>query len=131
MAILDTSFIIDYLWDIPSAISAFEQLENRNEVLRTTSINVYELVKGAEMSKSYERDISEINTLLKKVEILDFSDENARTAAKIFSELSREGKMVDDFDVMVAAVCLHVKDKIVTNNERDYQKIKGLEVETY
>ena len=131
MAILDTGFMIDYLWNIQTAIDLFENFKKDGETLRTTSINVYELIKGAEMSKNRERDLSKVTALLEITEVVNFNDKMAKLAVRIFAELSKQGKMNDDFDVMIAAVCLYTRDKIVTKNIKHFERVNGLKIETY
>jgi len=44
------------------------------------------------------------------------------------ADLRKNGTPVDDFDLLIGATALTLGYRVVTNNERHYAKIPGLEV---
>jgi len=131
MAILDTNFIIEYLWNVPYAADMLDVLEQRGEILKTTSINVYELVKGAERSPNRDKDIERLYNFIRQLEVVHFNNETAKIGGKIFADLAKTGKMIDDFDVMIASIALELDETVVTKNIKHFERIKGLKIETY
>ena len=64
--------------------------------------------------------------------IFTLNKNSAFVAAKIGAELSSQGQIIEDLDIMVAGICLsNGCTKIVTKNIKHFSRIKGLKVETY
>jgi len=49
-----------------------------------------------------------------------FGEENAR--------LRKEGLNIDDFDLMIGSTCVYHGLKLLTNNRRHFERIKGIEI---
>jgi tRNA(fMet)-specific endonuclease VapC len=47
---------------------------------------------------------------------------------KIKADLEREGKLIDDFDIAIAAIAISHKCGVATSNFKHFQRIKGLEI---
>jgi predicted nucleic acid-binding protein len=43
-------------------------------------------------------------------------------------KLRRQGKMVGDFDLLIAATCLRHGLRLCTNNRRHFEMVEGLEI---
>ena len=73
----------------------------------------------------------------KHVDHVEFSAEDASRSdrdylCQIFGEenarLRKAGRIIEDFDLLIAATCLHHDLKLLTNNRRHFQRIEGLEI---
>lgn len=53
------------------------------------------------------------------------------TFADLKSRLEMEGKRLDDFDLLIASTALALNYRLVTNNERHFRRIPGLEIENW
>ena len=134
MICLDSTLMIDFLRNKEKAIDIIGNLREGNEEIITTIINVFELESGiwALKNANYQMQLERLNGLLSRIGILELSTNSVSQSAKIFGELSRSGKKIDDLDVLIAGICLANKcDKIITDNIDHFSRIKGLKVETY
>jgi len=52
-------------------------------------------------------------------------------AAQIYSELKAKGELIEDADILIAAICLSIKYVLATNNAKHFEKINGLVVENW
>ena len=132
MICLDSSFIIDILKKKPEAIETFHNIKLDFPV--TTLINVYELVSGIYRTKDkkYEEHIQVLEIFLEDVKVLTLDRTSIFKAAEICAELSEQGKIIEDLDILVAGICLsHGCTRIATKNIKHFSRIKGLKVETY
>lgn len=132
MICLDSSFIIDILKKKPEAIETFHKIKSDFPI--TTLINIYELVYGIYRikDKNYEQNIKVLEAFLEEVRIFTLNKNSAFEAAKIGAELSSQGQIIEDLDIMIAGICLsNGCTKIVTKNIKHFSRIKGLKVETY
>ena len=46
-------------------------------------------------------------------------------------QLKNQGKLIEDADILVAATAIYKELVVVTDNERHFRRIKGLEVENW
>lgn len=63
--------------------------------------------------------------------VLHMDYDTAERAGEIDGILAREGKMIGVVDCMIAGIALVKKEKVMTRNVKDFQRIRGLEIETY
>jgi len=51
--------------------------------------------------------------------------------ALIKAELKKQGKLIDDFDIFIAAIALSNEMILVTNNEKHFERIPNLTIENW
>ena len=98
---------------------------------KTTIINVFELYFGARLSAKQEENISNINTLLKSIKIIDFDRYAAAKAADIHAKLKNAGKYIDILDVLVAGIVIVNNEELVTRNLDHFRRIPGLKCSSW
>lgn len=129
--ILDTSFIIDILRKRENALKRLGTLIEKNESLKITTLTIFELFSGLVNSTKYEKEKGEIEKILKSQIIISLGEESAKKAGEIDGQLSSEGNTLEPIDIMIGAIALLNKEKVLTRNISDFSRIKGLEIETY
>lgn len=78
-----------------------------------------------------ERNRSALEMFLAPLEIMPF-DENAVWAyAELRVELERRGESIGSLDTMIAAHALSLSAVLVTNNTREFARVKGLQLENW
>ncbi|MDD5614622.1 MAG: type II toxin-antitoxin system VapC family toxin [Candidatus Methanoperedens sp.] len=122
MTVLDSNFIIDILRDKGVSEITVDMIDDP----KTTIINVFELYFGARLSVKQEENISNINTLLKSIKIIDFDRYAAAKAADIHAKLKNAGKYIDILDVLVAGIVIVNNEELVTRNLDHFRRIPGL-----
>lgn len=131
MVVLDSTFIIHFLKNKTNAV---EKAKALSEPVYTTRLNVFEILKGvylAEQSQA-EKELTNFNSFLQGIGVLELDVKSANEAAKIFAELNKQGRTVQDTDVLIAAIALTNRENIiVTQNVKDFSKIPGIKVESY
>ncbi|MCH7224963.1 PIN domain-containing protein [Haloferula sp. A504] len=65
------------------------------------------------------------------IDVLPFDDECAKVAGGINAALLNDGTPVGITDVWIAATGLRHGWTVVTSNRRDFERIKGLELENW
>jgi predicted nucleic acid-binding protein len=71
------------------------------------------------------------NSISNSLVVLDFDLESAKIYAKIKFELKIKGIIVEDFDLMIAAIALSNKLTLVTANTKHFKDIDDLKVEDW
>ncbi|MBI4406717.1 type II toxin-antitoxin system VapC family toxin [Candidatus Micrarchaeota archaeon] len=131
MVVLDSTFIIHFFKNKRSAI---EKAKAFPEPVCTTRLNVFEILKGIYSAEEPQtgKELTTFNSFLQSIRILELDVKSANEAAKICAALNKQGKTMQDSDVLIAAIALaNDESTIVTQNVRDFAKIPGIKVEGY
>jgi tRNA(fMet)-specific endonuclease VapC len=65
------------------------------------------------------------------VEVLDFPGEAALDYGRIRADLKSRGAMIGANDLLIAAHARYLGLTLVTNNTREFGRVKGLKVENW
>jgi len=96
-----------------------------------SSITVSELQYGVCKSKQIKKNIKRLEEFLGPFEIISY-DENASTYyGEIRSLLEKQGNVIGPLDMLIAAHALSENLTLITNNEKEFKRIKSLKVENW
>lgn len=90
-----------------------------------------ELLFGVELSPRRQLDDLALKAFLVFIEVLDFPDEASFHYAKIRADLKARGAMVGANDLFIAAHARSLGLTLVTNNTREFGRIRNLAVENW
>ncbi|MCI0184662.1 type II toxin-antitoxin system tRNA(fMet)-specific endonuclease VapC [Sulfoacidibacillus ferrooxidans] len=113
-----------------------DELLERMRVFRTGEIvvsvvTVAELQYGVSKSENKERNQAALESFLLPLEIANFSFEETVVYGNVRAELERRGQTIGPLDTMIAAHALSLDVPLVTNNTREFERVKGLRVEDW
>ncbi len=128
MVCFDTDILIDFLRNDKYAIEKISELKEKNIKLATTTINTFELFKGAFRSKQKEA-LDSLMGLLSNLSVFDFDFQSSKKAAQILEELRINGEAIDNADLMIASIALANNEKLLTRNIQHFKKIPELKIE--
>ncbi len=131
MVCLDTSFVIDILRGNKEVDSILDKFDNSEEDIYVTTPTIMEIVKGAYLKTNIHEEIIKIKEFLMSIIIFDFNEQSAFKAGEIEANLRKKGEMIDLEDIMIAAIAIHNKERLITRNKKHFERIKGLEIESY
>jgi len=128
--LLDTDICI-YLRsnDRPAITKRFAALD-RDEAA-VSVITFGELAYGAARSNDPARAAQGIAWLMRVVEVLPLPTHAARVYGEIRAGLSVPGRLIGPNDLWIAAHALAEGLVLVTNNEREFRRIRGLKIENW
>ena len=131
MFLLDTNTISYFFRKNPQVTQKISTIKDPNTLL-SCSIVASELLFGALQNLSKKDSLIQFyNIFFQKVEIVDYDLKAAQVFAKIKTELSLKGQLIEDFDLMIATICLTNKLTLVTNNIKYFSKIQNLKLEDW
>ncbi|WP_258111590.1 type II toxin-antitoxin system VapC family toxin [Alicyclobacillus sp. SP_1] len=112
------------------------ELFKRMRVFRTGEIvvsvvTVAELQYGVSKSEHKERNQAALEAFLLPLEIANFSLDETVVYGNVRAELERRGQTIGPLDTMIAAHALSLDVPLVTNNTREFERVKGLRVEDW
>lgn len=126
--LIDTNICIYFLKGMFELVEKFDEIGIDN--LYISEITVAELKFGAAKSVHpiknkivIEELISKFNQIpiYKSLDI--FAEEKAR--------LQKKGNIVDDFDLLIGATAVANNMILVTNNEKHFKRLKGIQLENW
>jgi|TARA_B110000116_G_scaffold225344_1_gene205278 tRNA(fMet)-specific endonuclease VapC len=126
---LDTNIIIYVIKRRP--ISVLEVFNRHAGQMCMSSITLAELLHGAEKSERVEHNLKVIADLTSRLEVLDYDSQAAAHYGDIRADLERKGQTIGVNDLHIAG---HGRAKgmiLVTNNEREFNRVAGLRVENW
>jgi len=90
-----------------------------------------ELYFGAYNSKKAEDNLKRINFFKMNLSILSDSEESALRFGKIKADLRSKGKIIEDFDILIASVAIVNSCILITNNTDHFKRIDDLLIENW
>ena len=127
---LDTNICIYIIKNKPQSVKKrFETFDVG--MLCISSITVSELMHGAYKSQHVTKNLRALESFLMPFEILSYDAEAATSYGKIRADLERQGRIIGGMDLLIAAHALSLDMTIVTNNTKEFERIKGLRVENW
>jgi tRNA(fMet)-specific endonuclease VapC len=90
-----------------------------------------ELLFGVEMSPRREQDEAALSAFLHYVEVLDFPDQASPHYARIRADLKKLGTMIGANDLLIAAHARSLGLTLVTNNTREFGRVRDLRIENW
>jgi tRNA(fMet)-specific endonuclease VapC len=126
--IIDTDLLIDLLRNQQETVAFLARLEEKNYILATTAVNVFELHHGAHKSQESEKNLQAINVLVSRLSILPLTSKAAQKAGHIYALLERKGEPIGLRDTFIAAIALARECSIATRNQAHFNRISGLKI---
>ena len=100
-------------------------------VLAMSVITVAEMLQGLHRARTdQQRSTREkfISEMLDRVELFQVDLSVARELARIWADLSDRGGMIGPYDLIIAATAIVHQAPLATLNDREFRKVKGLDV---
>lgn len=128
--LLDTNICIYIIKKKPEQVFArLKTLEPGSVAI--SSITLAELQYGIAKSSNPDKNQAALDMFLTPIEILDFDSAATLEYGNIRAGLEKKGTPIGALDLLIAD---HAKSKdlvLVTNNEREFDRIPGLKVENW
>ena len=127
--LVDTDICIYVINERPrKVIERFQQAPVGD--VAVSSITVAELAFGVAKTGS-QRNRDALQAFLLPLEIVTFDLEAALTYGDVRAELEAKGKPIGPLDTMIAAHARALGLTLVTNNVREFKRVRGLTVENW
>lgn len=128
--LLDTNICIYALKNrYPQVLESIESIEPTNIFL--SAITMSELEYGAYKSLYPERNRIIFLSFSLSYKILSFNEKDANYFGKIRAQLEKKGTPIGAYDMQIAAQALSRNLILVTNNVKEFQRVKGLQIENW
>lgn len=128
--LLDSNVCVDYLTGrFPRVTSRIQSL--LPEELCLSSIVIAELRYGADKSENPRRNHDRLDVLINEIPTRDFDSAAASSYGRIRAALEKKGQPIGPNDMLIAAHASSLGLALVTDNVREFKRVKGLKVENW
>lgn len=127
--LLDTNIVIYVIKQRPlQALAVFNQQQGRMAV---SAITLAELVHGAEKSSDVARNTIVVEDFVSRLTVLPYDDKAAWHYGNIRAALEKLGQPIGINDLHIAAHARSNGLTLVTNNQREFERVPGLLLENW
>ena len=117
--------------DSPAMAAKVQSVPLQQQVM--SAVTFAELTDGVQASAAAKRkqNQSVLDSLVLHLAVLDWPQDAAKHYAEIRADLKKRGAQLGAADLMIAAHARAMGAIVVTNNVKDFDRVKGLEVENW
>lgn len=94
-------------------------------------VTLAELLYGVQVSSKKKANRAAVDMLMRHLAVLEWSRDAAEHHAEIRADLKRKGQLIGSNDLLIAAHARSLGAVVVTNNVKDFGRVKGLAVENW
>jgi tRNA(fMet)-specific endonuclease VapC len=126
---LDTDTVIYTIKNRPPLVR--ETFKQHSGQICVSTVTVSELIYGAEKSAQPQRNLSDIEGMIARLEVLEFDVSAAAHCGQIRAELAGKGTPIGPYDVMIAG---HARSQgliLISNNTSEFVRVSGLRLENW
>lgn len=127
---LDTNICIYAIKQKPKQVlMKLQELEPEDVCISV--VTYAELLCGVEKSEAVDKNRVALTTLLAEIEICDFGADAAESYGSIRADLERNGTPIGPLDTMIAGHAVSLDCTLVTNNVKEFSRVRGLKTENW
>ena len=127
--LLDTSILVFLLRRQRPEI--VERMERTDGALHVSTISVAELAYGASRSSDPLRNRIAVEEVLSRLSVLDFDALAASRSGTVRADLVAAGILIGGYDLLLAGHALAADLTMVTNNVKEFERVRGLRVDDW
>lgn len=94
-------------------------------------VSIGELIYGAEKSTRVEANLSVVEGFVARLEVPEFDYLAAMHFGQLRSELTRSGKVIGPYDMLIAGHARSMGLILVTNDQNEFERVPGLRIENW
>ena len=128
--LIDTDILSQIMRKHPRAVKNAQTYLSVHQHFHFSLITRYEILRGLE-SKQARTQIKTFHRFCEISHVLPVTDIVILKASEIYGVLHREGQLIGDADILIAATAIAHNIAVVTNNLRHFQRIQGLKIHNW
>jgi tRNA(fMet)-specific endonuclease VapC len=130
MYLLDSNICI-YIINNRPEIVVQRIKEHKPPEIKLSAISIAELEYGVSKSENREKNRQALIHFASAFDIVDFNDEDAEIYGIIRADLEKKGQIIGPYDMQIAAQAIVRNFILVTNNIKEFSRIKKLKLENW
>jgi predicted nucleic acid-binding protein len=127
---LDTNIITAYLKNDLRVVKAVSEYLEFFDKLSINIISYYEILRGLKDLGNQEK-LKRFEDFIQANELVLIRKETVEKAAEIYAYLKKAGNLIEDADILMAAIAIDEKLILITNNTGHFNRIKELKIDNW
>jgi tRNA(fMet)-specific endonuclease VapC len=123
--------LIDLLRGSPAAEKKLQYYTDKYEPLTTTPISAAELFKGAYGARDRRAEVTKARDVLEYLELLEMPIPVCEEYGKLVNDQRSKGSPIGDLDTLTGSTALIHRQILIIRNKTHFERIPGLEVDTW
>lgn len=128
--LLDTNICVYIIKERPRQVLERFRTQKIGDIAIST-ITIAELEYGVSKSQLTNKNREGLTKFLMPLEVVDFDVSNALEYGIIRSDLEHKGQIIGSMDMLIATQAIAKGLTLVTNNLREFQRLRGLVLENW
>lgn len=128
--VLDTNIIMAFLKNDPKVVKRVSEYLEHFDSLTINIISYYEILRGLK-DLGNEEKLKRFDGFVEENELILIRKETIHTAADIYAYLKKEGRLIEDADILIAFIAIVEGSVLITDNVKHFKRIKGLETKNW
>ncbi len=127
---LDTNIITAFL---KNDLRVVERVSNYLELFDKLTINIisyYEILRGLKDLGNQEK-LRSFEDFIQENELVLIRKDTVEKAAEIYARLKKDGNLIEDADILMAAIAIVEDLVLITNNTSHFNRVKGLSIDDW
>ncbi len=124
--LIDTDWVVHNLNGVKKIKTKLLELEPYG--LGLSIISLAELYEGVYYSRDPEASMQQLRNFLFGITVLEINDGICKVFGQQCGLLRRQGLLIGDLDIMIAATGIYYQIPLCTNNREHFERIKELEI---
>jgi tRNA(fMet)-specific endonuclease VapC len=129
-AIIDTDILSFYFKGDERVVARFVEYLKEFDQVNISIVTYYEIIAGLKFKKA-ERQLQEFEDFVNDNNIINISEESAKISGDIYADLRQRGITIGTSDILIAGIAMENGLTLITNNEKHYEAIQGLNIENW
>ena len=126
---LDTNIAIYTIRNKPEKVrKKFNALDGQ---MCLSSVTLMELYYGVENSKNIQKNLRSVEGFASRLAVLEYGDFAAASTGRIRAARKKKGTPIGTYDAMIAGHARSLGLILVTNDETEFSRVDGLEIENW
>jgi len=130
MYLLDSNICIYIINGRPKNVVQKIKEYNPPEI-KLSSISMAELEYGVSKSDDRDKNRKALIHFASAFDIVNFDDDDAEIYGLIRADLERKGQVIGPYDMQIAAQAISRNMILVTNNVKEFIRVKNLKIENW
>lgn len=127
---LDTDILSSILRRDPVVVARARDYLRAHQRFAFSIITRYEILRGLKARRATKQQAA-FDRFCAANTILSLSDAIVVRAAEIYADLYQRGELIGDADILIAATAIVEGHGLVTNNQRHFERIEGLNLDNW
>ena len=128
--LVDTDILSFYFRGEPNVVREFTEYLKEYDQINISIITYFEIIGGLKF-KSAQKQLNDFEEFVSNNTIIHLSEESARISGGKYAELRQSGITIGTSDLLIAGIAIENDLTLVTNNEKQYAPINGLNIENW